>query len=189
MTDLTNTNIKIECENLYLKQLSLSQISDRYVFWLNDPEVNRFSQRFGKSFRIRDVKQYVDTSNKSKNILLLGIFLNKGDIHVGNIKLDYFDRKNRLADISTLLGEKDYWGKGIIIEAARHLIDFGFKELNIHKFILGNIAPNRASSFKSATLGARLEGTRKSHFLFEGDYVDVLEYGLLKKDFYKAFTK
>jgi RimJ/RimL family protein N-acetyltransferase len=185
MKDLIK-NIKIECNEFFLEPLNSNKISDRYLHWLNDPELNRFSQRAGESFSIDDIKQYINASNKSNNVLLLGIFLKKSKKHIGNIQLRYFDKKNRLAEISTLLGEKDYWGKGVIVEVTRNLINFGFNELNIHKFIFGNIAPNRASSFKTTTLGARLEGTRRSHFLFEGKHVDVLEYGLLKEDFYKV---
>jgi|TARA_Y100000746_G_C15378275_1_gene397131 ribosomal-protein-alanine N-acetyltransferase len=189
MKDLMKKNIKIECNEFFLETLNSNKISDRYLHWLNDPELNRFSQRAGENFSIDDIKEYIDVSNMSNNILLLGIFLNESMKHIGNIQLRYFDKKNGLAEISTLLGEKDYWGKGVIVEAARNLINFGFNELNIHKFVLGNIAPNRASSFKSTTLGARLEGTRRAHFLFESKYVDVLEYGLLKEDFYKTFPE
>ncbi|MAJ91706.1 MAG: GNAT family N-acetyltransferase [Legionellales bacterium] len=188
MKDLIK-NIKIECNEFSLELLDSNKISDRYLHWLNDPEVNRFSRRSGESFSIDDISQYIEISNKSNDVLLLGIFLNKSKKHIGNIQLRYFDKRNRLAEISTLLGEKDYWGKGIVVEATRNLINFGFNELNIHKFILGNIVPNRASSFKSTTLGAKLEGTRRSHFLFEGKYVDVLEYGILKEDFYKVFPE
>ena len=179
----------ISCKDSSLRPLGSSHVSESYLNWLNEPELNRFSSRAGKIFTIDDVSDYINVANKSSDILLLGIFLNENEKHVGNIQLRYFDKRNRLAEIATLLGDKDYWGKGIIVEAARNLIHFGFQELNVHKFIMGNISPNRASTFKSTSLGAKLEGTRHAHVLFEGEYVDVLEFGLLKGDFYNRFAE
>ena len=74
MKDLMKKNIKIECNEFFLETLNSNKISDRYLHWLNDPELNRFSQRSGENFSIDDIKEYIDVSNMSNNILLLGIF-------------------------------------------------------------------------------------------------------------------
>ena len=41
------------------------------------------------------------------------------DKHIGNIKLGPINWIHRYGDISLLIGDKDYWGKGIATEAIR----------------------------------------------------------------------
>jgi len=189
LESLGGNAFKIECNKSILKPLQADNISEDYCRWLNDKEVNQFSQRAGKKIDPEGVSEYVKQANNSKDTLLLGIFLHEERRHVGNIQLTYFDRANGIASSSTMLGERDSWGKGIIIDAASALIDFGFQVLKVRKFVMGNIEPNRASTFKSTTLGAKLEGKRIKHFLLEDKYVDVLEFGLFPDGFYERFPE
>ena len=179
----------IEAEKLLLRPLGKENLTERYHAWLNDLEVNRFSSRRGRRFSCDDVSAYVDAANSSPDRLLLGIFLREGSTHVGNVQLNYFDRENGVADISNLLGERSEWGRGLIVDADKQLINFGFQTLGVRKFVMGNIAPNRASTFKSRSLGAQLEGRLRRHEAFDGGYVDVLRFGLFPEEFYSRFPE
>lgn len=180
---------RIACEKSFLRPLGADDLTETYLGWLNDPEVNRFSNRRDRAFSFDDMRAYVEAANASPDRLLLGIFLHPAGNHVGNIGLYLFDRDNGLAEVSNLLGDRASWGRGVIVDAGKHLIHFGFQCFGVRKFVMGNLAPNRASTFKSTSLGAQLEGRRKRHQRLGDDYVDVLEFGLFADAFYERFPE
>lgn len=183
------TDFRIEAGKSLLRPLGEADLSERYVGWLNDPETNRFSQRRGRTFTLTNVAAYVDAANASPDRLLLGVFVRGENAHIGNVQLNYFDRENRLAEVSNLLGERARWGGGFIVDADKHLIHYGFQKLGVRKFVMGNLAPHRASTFKSTSLGAQLEGRMRGHERLGEDYVDVLRFGLFADEFYTRFPE
>ena len=98
-------------------------ISDKYVSWLNDKEVNKFSSRNGKTFTPNEISNYVLNCNESDTKLLLGIYDTALNVHIGNILLTA-DYGKSFINISNLIGEKDYWSKGYVVDADKHLCIF-----------------------------------------------------------------
>tara|TARA_A100001037_G_C15152283_1_gene640213 strand:- start:3266 stop:3895 length:630 start_codon:yes stop_codon:yes gene_type:complete len=180
-------NLVVECDKSRLKPLKCNHVSANYLAWLNDPLVNAYSQRLGKLSNQEDVWRYVDDANQSEDVLLLGIFDKVKNLHIGNIQLKYYDRVNGLADLSTLIGEKEYWGQGYAKDVWKHIIHFGFQVIKIRKFTMGNAAGNKAASGKTISVGATLEATKRKHTQIGKEYHDILEYGLFPQDFYKTF--
>lgn len=176
----------IRGKKTYLKILDNSNISERYITWLNDPEVNRYSSRSGKSFNKEDVYAYVDECNKSDKKLLLAIFEDNNNLHIGNVLLivNYYKKE---INISNLIGEKDYWGKGYIIDVDSHAIHFGFAYLKALKFTMGNFSKNRASTFKSSSLGAEIKEVIKNNKSLKETYNEVIKFELISKNFYAKF--
>lgn len=189
LSKLGGSAFHIEAEKSLLRALGEADLTDRYLGWLNDSESNRYSSRRGSSFTREDMTAYVEDANASPNMLLLGIFPHESDEHVGNILFDYYDRPNGIATLANLLGETSRWGGGYVVDADKHVIGFGFQKLGVRKFVLGNLAPNRASTFKSTTLGAQLEGRLRRHEALDGAYVDILKFGLFPEEFYARFPE
>lgn len=179
--------LRIHGSKVYLRPLTLEDATDRYHRWLNDEEINRYSERRGRSFSLDDIREYISDANTSPMLLQLGIIMRDDDTHVGNVSLRITNAGARVAEVATLIGEKDYWGRGVIVDAAKALIHFAFSELGLLKITLGNYASNRASTFKSKQLGAVLEGRFRRGALVDGKYVDVLEFGLFPEEFYAQF--
>lgn len=182
-------DLRITGRKVYLRPLGLDDVSEKYHRWLNDIEINRYSERRGSSFLLGDIRSYIEDAMVSSVLLQLGIFMQEDDLHVGNISLRVTNAGARVAEVATLIGEKDYWGRGVIVDAGKALIHFAFSELDLRKITLGNYAINRASTFKSKQLGAVLEGRFRQAALIEGDYVDVLEFGLFPDEFYAKFPE
>jgi len=174
---------------VYLRPLGDEDISDRYLRWLNDPEVSRYTDRSGRKFERQDIIDYVATANCSPDQLLLGIFLKDNDEHIGNTLLRDVDFHNGTGEISNMIGEKDYWGKGVVVDTDKYLIHYAFSVLKLRKIIIGNLAPNRGATFKSSQLGFTLEGQLREHAVMDGRPVNVLRFGLLQREFYEKFPE
>jgi RimJ/RimL family protein N-acetyltransferase len=102
------------------------------------------------------------------------------------VLLHILDADAGVADISNLIGEREYWGRGIITDADSQAVHFGFEALGLAKFVMGNIAPHRASTFKSTSLGAKLEAKLRGQAMFRNERVDVLRFGVFPDEFYKV---
>src|SRR3989338_402702 len=129
--DIAKTNIskklKLTGERIYLRIMEESDATEAYCSWLNDPKVNRFLVT--KSSTINELRDYIAKKIGRSDILFLGIFLKDDDKHIGTITLRGIDLASGKATIAMMIGNKNYWGKGLIGEAMRLLIDYSFREL------------------------------------------------------------
>lgn len=178
---INDASLRLDGSKVFMRKLSSEDCGNRYLGWLNDPEVNRFSGRAPECSR-EQMLEYLEKMNApGSNHLLMGIFWKENEEHIGNCLLGPIDKRNANAEISNLIGEKSFWGKGVAVEADRLIINFAFSKLRLHKITIGNIAPNRGATFMSRQLGFSLEATLKEQILWNGTFVDVLRFGLLRE--------
>ena len=92
---------------IYLRQLNPTKdIGAKYQKWMNDMEVNKYTEQKYKKHSLKNIKHFVIQKNKSKNEFLYGIFLKKTKSHIGNIKLGPINFIHKFAEISYFIGEK-----------------------------------------------------------------------------------
>jgi len=132
-------------KKIYLKLLTIEDVSDDYVNWMNDNKVTEFLESRWKAYTLEDLKEYVKTMNESQNNFLFGIFDQENDKHIGNIKIGNINYFHRYGDIGLLVGNKDYWGKGVATEAIGLVTKYGFEELNLNKVFAGMYSLNKGS--------------------------------------------
>jgi len=166
-------------ERVYLKEFKVDDISEDYVNWLNDPDVNQFLSIRGTIQDIKMVKEYVASFAEKKNKMLLGLFDKNNGKHIGNITFSSIDHKNCVGIIGIAIGDKAYWGKGIATEALNLAVNFAFSVLKLHKLEAGVSANNVPSQKLFAKAGFSQEGLLKEREKFGSNYVDVLVFGLL----------
>ena len=79
--------------------------------------------------------------------------------------------------------DPDYWGQNLGTEAGKLIIDYGFKELNLHKITVTLFSPNKASVRVAEKIGFKHEITFQSGVYVDGKYIDALHYSIFKEDF------
>lgn len=75
-----------------------------------------------------------------------------------------------------------YWGLGYTTEAARALVDFGFRELRLHRIWAGCDPANPGSWRVLEKLGMRREGHLRENAWIKGEWVDSLIYAILERE-------
>ena len=75
---------------------------------------------------------------------------------------------------------KDYWGKGIATEAIKQTVNFGFDKLKLYKIYADNDSDNPGSGRAMEKAGMKLEGILKNHTKKNGQFVDLLIWGISK---------
>ena len=124
---------------------------------------------------------FVQAALQSNTSLVLAVIDTKTEKHIGNISLQNINWIDRNAEIAFLLGEKDFWGKGVMLEAGELLINHGFESLNLHKIYCGTSSDNSGMQKLAEKLKMEKEGIRKEALFKNGVYHDIIEFGILNK--------
>ncbi len=173
--------IFINGNNIYLRKVCIDDVNEKYHHWMNDYEVTKFTESYFFPSTKEDLEEYINAKQKDRNCIFLAIIFQENHQHIGNIKLGPINWIHRLADIGIIIGEKEYWGNGLAVESIRLVSDYAFSRLNLHKLTAGCYIDNIGSGKAFEKAGFIKEGTREKHLFHNGEYQDIVQYGMIKK--------
>jgi len=173
--------IILESERLILKPLGLPFLSQKYVNWMNDSDVNKFLSS-GGGYSL-DKLQIFLTEVEKKDILFWAICIKNESKHIGNIKIDPVEIKHGICEYGIMMGDKNEWGKGFAKEASKLVIEFCFKSLNLRKMNLGVIESNKRAVKLYEKLDFVSEGKLINHVSSNGEFVNVLRMALFNQTY------
>jgi RimJ/RimL family protein N-acetyltransferase len=165
--------------NVYLKPFTTVDIHPAYLAWLNDNDVNQYSQRRGRTSTREDAQRFL--SGLSANDRVLGIHLTSDGRHIGNIQYTIINEPSRVAEIRIMIGDKSVWGKGHGSEAIYVLTKFLFEKHNMRRLEANTFNPAFVKCMEK--LGWTQEGRQRERFQFDGRYLDFIWFGLLNTEF------
>ena len=179
----------IDGEQIYLRPLTEEDASGNYPHWFNDADVCRGNSHHVYPYTQQQALDFIKSLPTRNDMLVLAIVSKISETHVGNISLQNINRINRCAEFAIIIGEKSAWGKGVGKEAARLVISHGFLSLNLHRIECGTFENNFSMQKIALSIGMRLEGTRRKKAYKDGNYYDVLEYGMLREEFLEGIAE
>ncbi|WP_161973865.1 GNAT family N-acetyltransferase [Hwanghaeella grinnelliae] len=163
----------IETARLRLRELEPDDVTDAYVSWLNDPEINRFLEsRFAEN-TMDDVRRFVGQCRGREDTQLFGLFAEDGQ-HIGNIKIGPISTHHKRGEIGILIGEKSAWGKGFGREAIAGLANYAFQDLKLAKLTAGCYARNVGSRKAFRQAGFEEKAIRPAHFWCDDHWDDLV---------------
>jgi len=170
-------------KNVYLRTIAENDLNANYREWFNDEEVCRYNSHHRFPNYDENMRDYYENVIKSRANLILAICNKETDAHIGNIALENIDTLNQSAEFAIIIGDKREWGRGLGKEAGKLLIKHGFEQLNLNRIYCGTQGNNIGMQKLATSLGMKEEGRREQAMYKNGAYTDVIEYGLLRKDF------
>jgi RimJ/RimL family protein N-acetyltransferase len=177
--------IIITGDNIVLRLPDKADIENR-VRWFNDPEVRK-SLIISEHFELEKTLRWFEKMQTDSSRIEFTIeTIDK--ISVGVIGLAGIDSTHRTAEIYIVIGEKDFWGKGVMLEAESLLIDWAFNSVGLEKIWAEARPENVASLITMKKLGFEVEGTLRNEKIVNGRRMTVLRLGLLREDF-KSLNK
>lgn len=165
-------------ERVYLRALTLADASPEYCAWLNDKEVNEYLET--RQSTIDDLKAYIQKQIDDPNAIFVGIFDKANDTHIGNLKLEPIEWEKKKAIFGILLGNKNYWGKGIGTEATELIVHYAFDTVGLEEIELGVIAENKRAIRSYERAGFKVTGVRKKAINHGGVLYDDVVMGIKK---------
>ena len=166
-----------------LRPLERADLNERYLGWLNDPEVTRYTETGTFPATTEDLENYYRSVTGSKNDVILAVVDKKSGQHIGNVKLGPIRWVHRVATFGILIGEKEFWGKGVGLEATRLMVEYGFYRLNLHRIDLGVFAEHEAAVQCYEKAGFKVEGRLREDLFQGGEFKDRLWMGLLRSEY------
>ena len=172
----------IEGERIYLRAITADDATDEYLSWLNDEETTRgLASGIFPSTRA-DLQSFVEKVQSNRNVVMFAICDKSTNTHIGNIKLDNFDWIARTCELGLLIGNKNYWGKGIGFEVCRLTIQYAFTDLNFRKILLAVYENNPAAIHLYKKLGFVEEGRLRKQIFEGGEYYDKFYMGIFPEE-------
>jgi RimJ/RimL family protein N-acetyltransferase len=162
----------LETPRLTLRSLSSSDVTSRYVGWLNDSEVNRYLETRHTVQSKETVRAFVESMNASIDNLLLGLFVKVDSRHIGNVRLGPIINHHRHAAIGLVIGEKSEWHKGLAAEAIDAVAGHALRVLDLRKVIAGFYAGNTISMKAFRRAGFVEEARLRDHWWHEDAWQD-----------------
>lgn len=164
--------------DLSLKILQPADVTQHYIAWMNDPEVVQFTDQSNVKHTKETVTNFVQTMLLSEENLLFGIF--HQNLHIGNIKLGPINFLHQKGDISYIIGNKIFWGKGVTTIVIKEIVSFAFQTLKLQKIYASVFENNIGSSKVLLKNGFIKEAHHIKDLSFNGKRIDLFRYGLIK---------
>ncbi len=76
----------------------------------------------------------------------------------------------------------EFWGTGAFIEGARHILDFAFEQIGVHRMEARAAVHNRRGNAALQKIGAVREGLLRKAFLKHGTYYDQFLWTVVDSD-------
>lgn len=167
----------IETPRLRIVPFAEEHLTERYVGWLRDPEVVRYSsQRFG-THTLESCRAYMESFAGTPNHFWAIVARDPALGHIGNVNA-YVSVPDQVADVGILVGERGAWGKGYGGEAWIAVCDHLLRAGGMRKVTAGTLEVNLPMLAVMERAGMVPDGRRARQSLFEGREVDVVHAAL-----------
>jgi RimJ/RimL family protein N-acetyltransferase len=172
----------IETERLRIVTFSAEHLTSRYVGWLNDPDVVRFSQQRLRKHTLESCRDYWRSFEGSPNYFWAIVARDPELGHIGNMNA-YVDTADQVADVGILIGERSAARKGHATEAWTAVCAYLFAK-GIRKVTCGTLAVNIPMMDLARRVGMKEDGRRVRQVLLNGSEVDVVYWALFRDDWH-----
>lgn len=173
---------------LLLRQISLDDIDDVFEY-AKSPLVGPnagWRPHESKS----ETEAFITYSIKKRQFSQPGIYaiiFKSSKKMIGTIEIHSFNQFK--AEIGFVLNP-DYWGKGIIVEAAKAVIIYGFDILHLKRLQYGYFLFNNRSKRVCEKLGFTKEGILRNKFRnYNGEIIDEVIASITNDDYYSGKIK
>jgi RimJ/RimL family protein N-acetyltransferase len=170
--------VSLRTPRFELRSLCESDATDRYLGWLSDPEVMRYVNARSAGQSLDDLRAFI-RRHDDRNNFLLGIFANPAGLHIGNVSAECHP-VHRTAKLGVLIGDRGYWGKGVVLEARSAQLDFLFLEAGMEKVWAPCYAHNVPALFNYRMLGFTVEGVQRAHVVCDGARMDIVNFAMFR---------
>jgi len=177
----TIKHISIKTKRLLIRNFREDDYTDLYEY-LSDKETYKFEP--GEPISIQIAKNLCNERSRNNDFLAVQL---KNKV-IGHICFAQISPIALMTWEAGFIFNRKYQGKGYATESLTAIIEYGFKNMNIHK-IIAHCSPKNISSWKLLErVKMKREGKMRESIYFNADekgnpiWLDTYEYGLLERD-------
>jgi ribosomal-protein-alanine N-acetyltransferase len=159
---------------VWLQPFVQADITDRYLGWLNDPQVVRFSNQRFRKHDMANSRSYLASFDGTDNLFLSVRRADTG-VAVGTLTV-YVTRHHGTADVGILIGDTTVWGLGLGQDAWDTISNWLLQHANVRKITAGTLACNHGMLAVMKRSGMHYEATRMAQEIVAGQAEDIVYY-------------
>ena len=164
--------------NFHLRQWSINDL-ESLVRYANNPDIAKFmNDGFPHPYTEENGKAFIAFATKDDPIHIFAIDVEGKAVGVIGIH-PQVDVQRKNVELGYWLAEP-FWGKGIITNAIKEIVAFGFKTYDINRIFARPFATNIGSQKVLEKAGFVLEGRFEKTFIKNGELLDELIYAVRK---------
>jgi len=134
---------------------------------------------FNETQDIKEQYEYIDECEADGEGFYWSIETNDG-ITIGTVALTEFNSYHGVANLGTVIGDKDYWGKGVATEVIATLIHYAFEHLGIIR-INAEVEEGNFPMIKVLEkIGFKRDGLFESARIKSKKRINVYHFGIVK---------
>ena len=182
---LTHTGTQtIETERLILRRFEYSDCGSVFANWASDEEVQKMYSEpvYSTPEAVKGLLDKYISAYEKEDCYRWAVIERKSGQCIGQIAYFLVDSKNHLAEIEYCIGQQ-FQCRGFATEAAKAVIDFGFRNMNLHKVQICTKTINAPSKRVIEKCGLTYEGTLRDYFYMDGKYVGRLYFSILRDEY------
>ena len=173
-----NKPVELRTARLLLRSFELTDVDDVWAY-ASDPEVARY-RPLPDPYTRNDAAEFVDRQMRTDWSTNPEFAVVCGRRVIGGISL-HVNREHETAELGYLLGKR-WWGRGLATEAARAVVDWGFRSLKLHKVYARAHVDNKPSWRVMERLGMTREGVLRGHWKMRDKHVDLVYYAVFRDE-------
>ncbi len=174
----------LETERLYLRPIELSDADSIFAYASNEEVALNTSWYAHDSMEATHnfIENYVFESYANEIPEPWGITLKENpEMLIGTVGLTWDSKSKRCMRFHYGLSDT-FWGQGIIPEAGRAILDYGFKICNAKRIRAYCTNRNPSAARCLEKVGFLVEGVSRSSLYSKGEYRDACNFGVLDTD-------
>ncbi len=174
---------------VYLRPYAPETDAAKVHQWFNDPEVTHFMVTGRYPTTELQARALLEAQVRSEEHVVFVVVDSATEKPLGLVGLYDMDMVVRKAEMRIIIGEKEYWGKGVGTEAVELITYYGFDRLQLNKVYLGVMEENIKAVKAYEKAGFAHEGVLKDDLFRNSRYYDCVNMALLRKDYYPDLFK
>ena len=186
---MTKDCMDIRMPRLLITPFRERHLTERYVAWLNDKELMRYSEQRHREHTLDSCRAYWRSFEGTPHYFWAIEALASDAGHIGNINA-YINEKNSFADVGILIGERYCRNGGYGVESWIGVCDYLFRNLKtLRKIAAGAMSVNIPMLRLMERVGMVADGIRIRHYLCEGSEVNIVYAALFREDWPNRMRK
>jgi ribosomal-protein-alanine N-acetyltransferase len=172
----------LETESLIIRKLT-KEDAPAIFHYASDPEITKYVL-FPTHQTIEDTWTFLGPTlekYEKKEVAPWGLAFKENNQLIGTCDFVWWDTVHHKAEIGYILAKK-YWNKGIMSEAVKRLVQFGFEEMGLNRIEAKCNENNIGSSRVMEKAGMKYEGTLREWLLVKGNFWNLRYYAILRSD-------
>lgn len=183
ITDIFSSLPSIETERLLLRKMNIDDVEDLFEY-ASDPKVAE-NVLWDQHQSIEDSKRYLSymmKKYKKCDVSEWGIIHKQDNKFIGTCGFGWWNNFHCRAEIGYALSKK-YWNRGLMTEAVREVVAFGFEKMKLNRVEARCMLENIASEKVMQKVGMKFEGIMRKQAFARGAFHDLKMYAILKKEY------